>query len=85
MPRIIPIVHRQKRLEIRLDDDGSLELYLDGCLRKRREPGARQPRYVWTNVELEWEEHHYVEARYWANDDRLQVSVNGKVLMDQQV
>lgn len=85
MPRTIPIAHRQKSLEVRLDDDGSLELYLDGCLRKRREPGARQPRYVWTNVELEWEEHHYVEARYWADDDRLQVSVNGKVLMDQQV
>ena len=85
MPRTIPIAHRQKSLEVRLDDDGSLELYLDGCLRKRREPGARQPRYVWTNVELEWEEHHYVEVRYWADDDRLQVSVNGKVLMDQQV
>jgi hypothetical protein len=85
LPRIIPIQHRQKNLEVRLEDDGSLELYLDGCLRKRREPGARQPRYVWTNVELEWEEHHYVEARYWADDDRLQVSVNGKVLMDQQV
>lgn len=85
MARIIPIQHRQKSLEVRLDDDGSLELYLDGCLRKRREPGARQPRYVWTNVELEWEEHHYVEARYWADDDRLQVSVNGSVLMDQQV
>ncbi len=85
MPRIIPIQHRQKNLEVRLEDDGSLELYLDGCLRKRREPGARQPRYVWTNVELEWEEHHYVEARYWADDDRLQVTVNGNVLMDQQV
>jgi hypothetical protein len=85
LPRIVPIQHRHKRLEVRLGDDGSLELYLDGCLRKRREAGARQPRYVWTNVELEWEEHHYVEARYWADDDRLRVSVNGQVVIDQQV
>ena len=65
--------------EIRIDDDGALELYLDGCLRKRREPGERQPRYVWTNVELEWEEHHYIEARYWASSGRLQVTINGEL------
>ncbi len=85
MARTIPFQHRDRHFEIRLEDDGGLELYLEGCLRKRREPGVRQPRYVWTNVELEWEEHHYVEARYWADQDRLQVSVNGNVLIDTRV
>ena len=74
--------HRYKPFEIRLTDDGGLELYLDDCLRKRREAGEREPQYVWTNVELEWEEHHYVEARYWASQARLVVTVNGAALLD---
>ena len=37
----------------------------DGYLRKRRDASDKRPQYVWTNVELEWEEHHYIEARYW--------------------
>lgn len=74
--------HRHKPFEIRLTDDGGLELYLDDCLRKRRDAGEREPQYVWTNVELEWEEHHYIEARYWASQDRLVVTVNGAALID---
>jgi hypothetical protein len=76
--RVVAFTHRHKRFEFRLAGDGALELYLDGCLRKRRERGAREPQYVWTNVELEWEEHHYVEARYWASRARLEVTVNGE-------
>jgi hypothetical protein len=78
----IPIQHRHKRLEVRVTDDGALELYLDNCLRKRREPGDREPRYVWTNVELEWEEHHYVEARYWPSRQHLTVQVNRSPVVD---
>ena len=85
MAHTIPFKHRHKDLEIRIDDDGALELYLDGCLRKRREPGERQPRYVWTNVELEWEEHHYIEARYWASTGRLRVTINGDPVFDEQI
>lgn len=81
----IAFCHRNKHFEIRVDDAGALELYLEGCLRKRREPGERQPRYVWTNVELEWEEHHYVEVRYWSDAGRLQVTVNGKPVVEQQL
>ena len=69
--------HRHKSFEIVLTSDGALELYLDNCLRKRREPGEREPQYVWTNVELEWEEHHYIEARFWASRGDLKVTVNG--------
>ena len=85
MAHTIPFTHRHKDLQVRIDDDGGLELYLDGCLRKRREPGEAQPRYVWTNVELEWEEHHYVEARYWADQGRLQVTVNGRPVLDREL
>ena len=78
----ITFQHRHKPFEIRLTDDGGLELYLDDCLRKRRDAGEREPQYVWTNVDLEWEEHHYIEARYWASQDRLVVTVNGAGLID---
>jgi hypothetical protein len=75
--------HRHKTFEFRLTDDGAIELHLDGCLRKRREHSGREPQYVWTNVELEWEEHHYVEIRYWASTCRLAVTVNGQSILEQ--
>ena len=62
-------------------DDGGLELWLDGCLRKRREPSGRYPMYVWTNIELDWEEHHYVEAYYDASG-RLKITVNGAPILE---
>lgn len=85
MSQQIPFHHRHKHFEIHVTDEGALELYLDGCLRKRREPGDREPRYVWTNVELEWEEHHYVEARYWPSAGTLRVTVNGEPLLEEQL
>ena len=84
-PFAIDFEHRHKCFQIALPDSGDLELYVDGCLRKRRPPGERSPQYVWTNIELEWEEHHYVEARYWAADKRLAVTVNGEPIFDQIV
>lgn len=83
MANIVPFRHRHKDFELHLTDDGAIELYLDGCLRKRRDGGGNEPQYVWTNVELEWEEHHYIEARYWASEARLQVTVNREVVLDQ--
>jgi hypothetical protein len=81
----IPFEHRQRPLEIRIDAEGTLELYLDRCLRKRRERTAQEPQYVWTNVELEWEEHHYIEARYWASNGRLLVTANGHPLLERML
>jgi len=74
--------HRHKAYFVRITDDGTVELYVDGCLRKDRPRTGREPQYVWTNVELEWEEHHYIEARYWASTDRLRVTVNGDAVFD---
>ena len=82
-PRVIDFQHRRKSFQIRLPESGELELYVDGCLRKRRVRGERSPQYVWTNLELEWEEHHYIEARYWAAERRLAVTINGEPIFDQ--
>lgn len=77
--------HRHKSYYLRITDEGTLELYLDDCLRKDRPKTGREPQYVWTNVELEWEEHHYIEARYWASVGRLQVTVNGDPVFDERI
>ena len=81
MSQSIRFKHRHKEFELRLDETGALELYLDNCLRKSRPASGREPQYVWTNVELEWEEHHYIEARYWASRDQVEVTVNGAPLL----
>ena len=85
MSHLIPFQHRGRPFEILIDEAGALELYLDRCLRKRREQGPDEPQYVWTNVELEWEEHHYIEARYWASTGRLSITVNGSALLEHQI
>jgi hypothetical protein len=82
LSRTIPFEHRRKRFEVRVSADGALELWLEGCLRKRRDSGGGSPQYVWTNIELEWEEHHYVEARYWSAENRLQVTINRVPVFD---
>lgn len=74
--------HRHKQFFVRLTDAETLELYVDNCLRKDRPRSGKEPQYVWTNIELEWEEHHYIEARYWASDKRLQVTINGESMYD---
>ena len=68
--------HRRGDFRVRLTDDLAIELELDGIVRKRRDASEREPQYVWTNVELEWEEHHYIEVRYWASEDRLRITAN---------
>ena len=75
---------KHKEFFIRLAEDGALELHLDNCLRKARPRSEKEPQYVWTNVELDWEEHRYIEARYWASEGRLRVTVNGEVLYDER-
>lgn len=75
--------YRGKPFEVRLGDDDSVELYLDGALRKRRLPSGKSPMYLWTNVELHWEEHHFVEVRYWPGNGRLLITVNGDPILDE--
>jgi len=83
--QIVEFVYRHRSFALHLTEDGALELYLEECLRKRREASERQPQYVWTNVELEWEEHHYIEARYWSTNGLLKVTVNGEPLLERTI
>ena len=69
-------MHRQRPFEVVVTEQGTLQLFLDGILRKERPDTGKTPQYVWTNVELQWEEHHYVEVRYWNTDRRLLVTIN---------
>ncbi|MCY4656750.1 MAG: hypothetical protein OXC80_08030 [Gammaproteobacteria bacterium] len=64
-----------KEFLIEIDAKRGLELYVDGCLRKR-DSSTDNVLYVWTNIELLWEEHKFVEARYYRNSDDLRVTVN---------
>ncbi len=63
----IPLDYRHYRVEFQIksvpDDPAShyLALFANECLRKDRLGASTL--YVWTNVELEWEEHHLIEAR----------------------
>ena len=64
-------------LEIHLHDDDALSLWLDGCLRKQRGAGG-EAAWLWTNVELPFEDHHLVEVRRAAGaGDVIDVRVNG--------
>ena len=85
MSQTLTFNHRHKTFQLILTDDGAIELWLDGCLRKRRDASDKQPQYVWTNVELEWEEHHYIEARSWADSGELKITVNGDPLLQKNL
>ncbi len=65
-----------KEFELRITDRDSLELHLDGCLRKRSETEESRVLYVWTNIELDWENHRFVEARFNCDTRHLSVTVN---------
>lgn len=80
--REVEVAVGHKAARVVVAEDGGLELWLQGCLRKRREPSLREPLYVWTNVELYWEEHRYVEVRYWPGAGRLEVTVNGELVAE---
>ena len=60
-------------IEVIAEADDHLALYVDGCLRKRRQG---TPCYLWTNVELPFEEHYLVEVRR-SPSRALTVTLNG--------
>ena len=65
-----------KQYTVVVTDDDALELYVDGCLRKKRDPSSKEHSHVWTNVELNWAEHRYVEVRFYRKLRDLKVTVN---------
>ena len=74
--------YRSRDFAVRQTEEGELALMLGKVVRKTCPPSDRQPQYLWTNVELEWEEHHYIEVRYWVARKRLRITANGRTLHD---
>ena len=73
----IRLPYRGNEIVVRLEP-GVLSLWVNGCLRKQRP--ARGQVYLWTNIELEWEEHHYVEVYFHCETGLLKITANGKAL-----
>jgi hypothetical protein len=76
------IDYHDRPVDLQINDDHELVLLLDGVPRKRRNRVGVSCVYVWTNIELHWEEHHYIEARWWPESGRVYVTVNGKPLLE---
>ncbi len=81
-PRRYQLKYRDRPVELEITQEDDLVLRLDGIVRKRRNRDGVSCVYVWTNVELHWEEHHYIEARWWPDIDRVHMTVNGATLID---
>jgi len=77
--------HRGREFVLRVRPGEYVGLFFNGVPRKERVYAGREPLYLWTNVELEWEEHHYIEVRYWPSTGVLQARVNGAELASWQV
>ena len=77
--------HRGREFVLRVEPGRRIALLFNGVERKQRLYAGREPLYVWTNVELEWEEHHYIEARYWPSTGELRATVNGDPLASWQL
>ncbi|MXZ43798.1 MAG: hypothetical protein F4Z01_02285 [Gammaproteobacteria bacterium] len=77
----IPVGH--KSCTVRVLPDNELRLYVANCLRKRSNlKDGFEIQYVSSNVELYWEEHHFIEARYDCTNRTLQVSVNRRTVFE---
>lgn len=73
-----------KQFVIHVDESNALELYVDNCLRKR-DDSLDPVGYVWTNIELNWEEHRYVEARLTRESRALHVTVNRETVFSESL
>lgn len=84
-----PFEYRNWKLRLVVGPGARLELYANDCLRKDRVGEGAETLYVWTNLELEWEEHHWIEARLLpadaAGDRLLRVTSNGEPLFEVSV
>ena len=73
-----------KQFVVSIDEAGTLQLYVDNCLRKQ-DASFSEIAYVWTNIELNWEEHRYVEVRLHRPTSRLLVTVNKSKVYDDTI
>ena len=71
------------RVNFVIGPGNSVGLFVNECLRKERTAAPGDVVYVWTNLELAWEEHRWLEARLvWpdaaAGGARLHATINGE-------
>ena len=85
LEQVFEFRYRDREFALRVAPGRSFALSLAGVVRKERCFAGREPLYLWTNVELEWEEHHYIEARYWPSRRSVAVTVNGEPLREWSV
>lgn len=76
------INYRGRAVDLEIVGGDELVLSLDGVPRKRRNRTGVTCVYVWTNIELQWEEHHFIEARWWPQSGRVLMTVNGAPLLE---
>ena len=84
VPRSYAYDLEHKEFVVKIDGDKNLELHVDGCVRKR-DDSLDTVLYVWTNIELLWEEHKYVEARYNRSTNQLTVTVNRSKVQHREI
>ena len=93
--QVFALDYRNWQLRIEVGPGDRLALFANDCLRKERVGAPHEVLYVWTNLELEWEEHHWLEARLLAPTQGgtgagpaqrvLRVTVNGEPHMQVEI
>ena len=81
--REFPLRFHAWRVNFVIGPGNTIALYVNECLRKERQGGPDETLYVWTNLELEWEEHRWLEARLIpvvgdSGRARLDVTINSQ-------
>ena len=77
----IPVGH--KSCTVMVLPNNEMRLYVANCLRRRSTlDDGSETLYVSSNIELYWEEHCYVEARYNCAKHTLHVTVNQQTVLD---
>lgn len=80
----VPVGH--KSCSVKVLPSNELCLYVANCLRKKSTLDVSSDiLYVSSNIELYWEEHSYVEARYDCVKHTLQVRVNHQTVFEQNI
>ena len=91
---VFALDYRNWQLRIEVGPGDRLALFANDCLRKERVGAPDEVLYVGTNLELEWEEHHWLEARLLPTlggadggpaQRVLRVTVNGEPHMQVEV
>ena len=73
----------RKSCTVKVLNYNELQLYIENCLRKTCSLiDGSTILYVSSNVELHWEEHHFIEARFDCTKRTLHVTVNRHTVFD---